>query len=104
MTLTIALPSVSSRMRGDSRGHRLHLLSFDIGVHLDAVADLAVDLDHQGDSTRPGRFLVPVRPGLQVHAVGRAYLLPQLLRDERRERRQQQDEALHGLVARGRAE
>ena len=69
----------------------------DVRGHLQAVPDLAVHLDDQGDGVGLDLGGVIGGPGLLVDAVRLPEPLPQLLGEERRERREHQDEGLDRL-------
>ena len=67
-----------------------------IGRHLDLVAALAVYLRHEGDRLLDEAVRVGLWPRLGRQAAGVLQLLPELLREVRGERREQQREALRG--------
>src|SRR3990172_3497386 len=63
------------------KGELLCLRLADVDRHLEAVAQLAVDLDDEGVGLGAGEFRVGLGPALGVDAVGPAGALPQLLGD-----------------------
>src|SRR5581483_12474035 len=69
-------------VRADTRAGQRHLprlLLPDVDRHVEAVPQLAVDLDHERERLRSGQRLVVSGPALLVDAVGPAAAGPELL-------------------------
>src|ERR1019366_7092161 len=61
------------------------------GWNLETIADLAVDLHHHRNGLVARQFGVEFRPRFQMDRFAMPQFAPELLTDERRHRRQQQN-------------